>query len=200
MPISEATESRSSFATERRDPRVAADSGRAFLTAPIEDPAAWRGDRMAERPDWILTLDDAMTAELESAVAAVEARGIDLFDITREDFPLPGDVRSLPGHPARPGGGPGFHPAAGTSRRAVDRDREPHRDLGSRHPPRVARGPGPRRQPAARRARHGSQVRLGRLHQVLPDEPRDPAAHRRRRRLRARMRAARGRAEAGAWW
>ena len=60
-----------------------------LLTTPIEDPAAWRGDRMAERSDWILPLDEGMVAELESAVAAVVARGIDLFAVTRPDFPLP---------------------------------------------------------------------------------------------------------------
>ena len=62
---------------------------REFLTAPIDDPAAWRGDRMAERSDWIVPLDRTMVAELESAVATVAARGIDLFDIARDDFPLP---------------------------------------------------------------------------------------------------------------
>ena len=63
-----------------------------LLTTPIEDPAAWRGDRMAERSDWILPLDEGMVAEFESAVAAVAAvvaRGIDLFAVTRPDFPLP---------------------------------------------------------------------------------------------------------------
>lgn len=60
-----------------------------LLTTPIEDPAAWRGDRMAERSDWILPLDEGMVAELESAVAAVAARGIDLFAVIRSDFPLP---------------------------------------------------------------------------------------------------------------
>ena len=67
---------------------------REILTTPIDDPAAWRGDRMAERSDWIVALDRTMAAELESAVAAVAARGIDLFDITRDDFPLP----SMEGH------------------------------------------------------------------------------------------------------
>ena len=63
---------------------------REFLTALLEDdPAAWRGDRMAERSDWILTLDAPAVAEIESAVSAVAARGVDLFDVTRDDFPLP---------------------------------------------------------------------------------------------------------------
>ena len=60
-----------------------------FLTTPLDDPAAWRGDWMAGRADWINPLDARMVAEFESAVAAVAARGIDLFDVTRNDFPLP---------------------------------------------------------------------------------------------------------------
>ena len=67
---------------------------REILTTPLEDPAAWRGDRMAERSDWIITLDDRMVAEFETAVAAVAARGIGVLDVTRDDFPLP----SMGGH------------------------------------------------------------------------------------------------------
>ena len=59
-----------------------------LLTTPLEVPAAWRGDRMTERSDWIVSLDEPMIAELESAVSAVAARGIDLFDVTCADFPL----------------------------------------------------------------------------------------------------------------
>ena len=62
---------------------------REILTTPIDDPAAWRGDRIAELSDWIIPLDRTMVTELESAVAAVARRGIDLLDITRDDFPLP---------------------------------------------------------------------------------------------------------------
>ena len=89
MAIPESTENSSAFGTERRGPQAAGDATRDLLTTPIDDPAAWRGDRMAEQSDWILTLDETMTAELESAVGAVAERGIDLFDVTRKDFPLP---------------------------------------------------------------------------------------------------------------
>ena len=61
---------------------------RELLTTVLDDPAAWRGDRMAPRSDWALVLDGAMAAELEAAVAAVAERGLDLFEITRGDFPL----------------------------------------------------------------------------------------------------------------
>ena len=59
------------------------------LTTALDDPAAWRGDRMAGRADWVLDLDDAMAAELETTVGAVADRGIDLFALGRTDFPLP---------------------------------------------------------------------------------------------------------------
>ena len=62
---------------------------RELLTTPLEDPAAWRGDRMAERSDWIFTLDDRMVEELGNAVTAAVTRDIGLFDLTRDDFPLP---------------------------------------------------------------------------------------------------------------
>ena len=61
---------------------------RELLTTVLDDPAAWRGDRMAGRNDWVLALDGAMVAELEAAVSAVAERGIDLFEVTRGDFPL----------------------------------------------------------------------------------------------------------------
>jgi hypothetical protein len=56
---------------------------------PLEGPAAWRGPDMARRRDWIVRLDDADVAELEAACAAVEARGLGLGEVRREDFPLP---------------------------------------------------------------------------------------------------------------
>ena len=73
----------------RRGPAESHDPVREILTTVLDGPAAWRGDRMAARNDWVLTLDDAMAEELDTAVAAVAGRGIDLFEITRDDFPLP---------------------------------------------------------------------------------------------------------------
>ena len=88
MQARQSRENPSPMQREARRPADAGGSPREFLTAPIEDPAAWRGDRMAERSDWIVTLDEPMTAEIRSSVASVAARGIGLFDITRDDFPL----------------------------------------------------------------------------------------------------------------
>ena len=61
---------------------------RELLTTVLDDPAAWRGDRMAARSDWVLALEDTMVDELESAVAAITDRRIDLFESARDDFPL----------------------------------------------------------------------------------------------------------------
>lgn len=56
-------------------------------------PAAWHGDEMARRGDWILPLDEADVGELLSAADAFIARGPDvaarLGTITALDFPLP---------------------------------------------------------------------------------------------------------------
>ena len=59
------------------------------LTTVLDDPAAWRGDRMRARTDWVIDLDDAMVAELETTVGSVAGRGVDLFALGRTDFPLP---------------------------------------------------------------------------------------------------------------
>ena len=40
------------------------------LITVLDDPAAWRGDRMAARSDWVVTLEAAMAEEIEAAIAA----------------------------------------------------------------------------------------------------------------------------------
>ncbi len=56
--------------------------------APIQGPCAWRGDELTEA-DWIRPLSAAEVAEIEAALAAVKARGLDWPDFGRDDFPLP---------------------------------------------------------------------------------------------------------------
>jgi hypothetical protein len=58
------------------------------LRAPLDVAAAWRGPEMAARSDWIVHLDAADVAELEHACAAVQARGLALGEVRREDFRL----------------------------------------------------------------------------------------------------------------
>ena len=78
------------------------------LTTVLDDPAAWRGDRMAGRGDWAVDLDGAMVEELETAVGAAAERGADLFALDRADFPLPRTRPLLAAMPAELEGGRGF--------------------------------------------------------------------------------------------
>ncbi len=54
---------------------------------PLAVPAAWRGEEMARRQDWIVRLSAGQVDELEGAADAAAARGLDAM--RREDFPLP---------------------------------------------------------------------------------------------------------------
>ena len=55
----------------------------------VLDPAQWTGAALDASDDWkfVLTADDI--AELDDAVAGVEARGLQIKDITLANFPLP---------------------------------------------------------------------------------------------------------------
>ena len=56
----------------------------------VEGPSAWIGADMKRREtEWTYRLAPSEVAELEGAVAAVRARGLDIVQIRREDFPLP---------------------------------------------------------------------------------------------------------------
>jgi hypothetical protein len=57
---------------------------------PIEGPSAWTAAEMRGREaEWSYRLASSHVAEIESALQAVRARGLDIADISREDFPLP---------------------------------------------------------------------------------------------------------------
>jgi len=56
----------------------------------IEGPSAWLGSEMRVREDeWTYRLAPAEVTEINDAIAAVRARGLDIAEIRREDFPLP---------------------------------------------------------------------------------------------------------------
>jgi hypothetical protein len=56
----------------------------------VEGPSAWIGADLRQRPEeWIYTLSPAELAEIETATQRVRARGLDIGDIARGDFPLP---------------------------------------------------------------------------------------------------------------
>ena len=57
--------------------------------ARIEGPSAWYGPAMAASRDWLEELFPAELAEIEAATARLAARGVELAEIRREDFPLP---------------------------------------------------------------------------------------------------------------
>lgn len=57
---------------------------------PLIDPAGWHPQDIAAVDSWRYVLSDDEIAEIDSAVAAVEAEGLDIVDIRRENFPLPG--------------------------------------------------------------------------------------------------------------
>ena len=57
---------------------------------PITGPSAWiDADMRARESEWSYRLSPAEVAEIETALRSVRARGLDIADITRDDFPLP---------------------------------------------------------------------------------------------------------------
>lgn len=55
----------------------------------VTSEAAWRGDELARRGDWQVTLDRADIEELEAALAQARRTGKPLTGLTAQDFPLP---------------------------------------------------------------------------------------------------------------
>jgi hypothetical protein len=58
--------------------------------AALTGPSAWRGEELARSEAWMLRLGDGDIAELDAALAGVEASGCDLIEVGRDRFPLPG--------------------------------------------------------------------------------------------------------------
>ncbi len=56
--------------------------------APIQGPSAWRGAELTES-DWLWRLPGGAGSEIEAALAAVRARGLDPPAFGRDEFPLP---------------------------------------------------------------------------------------------------------------
>lgn len=55
-----------------------------------DGPEAWRGEDMALRRDeWIRPWHSSEIAEIEAAVAAVSAQGLEILQVGRDEFPLP---------------------------------------------------------------------------------------------------------------
>ncbi|MBL8382851.1 MAG: TauD/TfdA family dioxygenase [Burkholderiales bacterium] len=69
--------------------QATAAPGRTAALPAFRDESAWYGPDMAARGDWRLELSHAERAELDAAVDAALARGVDLVTMTERDFPLP---------------------------------------------------------------------------------------------------------------
>lgn len=61
----------------------------------IEVPCAWKGADMQQKRDWLRPFSTAELAEIDAALQSVKQRGIDLFDIEKQDFPLPNFAQGL---------------------------------------------------------------------------------------------------------
>lgn len=55
----------------------------------IEGPAAWYGPPLDASREWVRHFAEDELAELDAAMRAVKANGIDIVNIRKEDFPLP---------------------------------------------------------------------------------------------------------------
>jgi len=60
-----------------------------ILRAPVKDRSAWTVADVEADKSWDRTLSDEQIAELDTAVAAVQRRKLNLTDIHQEDFSLP---------------------------------------------------------------------------------------------------------------
>ena len=72
------------------DATVMPPARRVPLRQPIQGTSAWfAADMRAREAEWTHHLSPTETAEIEAALKSVQARGLDIADISREDFPLP---------------------------------------------------------------------------------------------------------------
>jgi hypothetical protein len=72
------------------DTNVITPARRLPLRPLIEGPSAWIGADMRKREsEWSYRLLPPEIVEIETAVKAVQARGLEIVNIRREDFPLP---------------------------------------------------------------------------------------------------------------
>jgi len=61
----------------------------AVLGQPLDDPAGWTRDGLAHGQAYLYRLSDAEAADIINAVSRVEDQGLDIKDITKQDFALP---------------------------------------------------------------------------------------------------------------
>ena len=61
----------------------------AVLMKPIIDPAGWHPKEYAGSQDWVYHLNDTEIAEVLSAVDRIMASGLQMIDVTKDDFEVP---------------------------------------------------------------------------------------------------------------
>ena len=61
----------------------------AELMKPIIDPAGWYPKEYAGSQEWIYTLNDTEIAEVLAAVDRILAGGLQMIDVTKDDFEVP---------------------------------------------------------------------------------------------------------------
>jgi len=61
----------------------------AVVRGPLTGPAAWRGEDLARRDDWVTTLDASALTELEDLRTTLRAHGKTVATLTRADVVLP---------------------------------------------------------------------------------------------------------------
>lgn len=66
-----------------------------MLLKRITDASAWIGSEMQQRDDLIYQLSDGEIGELVAAMREVKKRGLDVLQVTRDDFVLPGFGETL---------------------------------------------------------------------------------------------------------
>lgn len=62
---------------------------------PVVDPAGWSKEQLGADQSWLHVLTEDEVADLDRAIAAVQARGLELRDIKQSDFELPILSRAL---------------------------------------------------------------------------------------------------------
>ena len=66
-----------------------------IIRTEITDASAWRGAQMRLETSWILHLTKAHIAEIDQALSLAMSSGIEVTQMTREHFPLPGLAQSV---------------------------------------------------------------------------------------------------------
>jgi hypothetical protein len=94
-----------------------------ILKQPITGPAAWSGPDLESETSWLRPLTPDIIDGLDSALAALKAKGLRFPDFTREDFPIGPLGRLLPALADELENGRGFAAAARPARAPLHRRR-----------------------------------------------------------------------------